>query len=187
MGSGIRILHVDDEQGFADLTETILEDEHEQFSVETAPDATAGLETLAADEFDCIVSDYDMPDSNGISFLELVREEHPALPFMLFTGKGSEEIASDAISAGVTDYLQKGGGTNQFTVLRNRITNAVERYRAEREDVFESGYTTADRGTGFGLSIVAEIAEAHGWEIEVVESGAGGTRFEITGVDVLTR
>ena len=52
----------------------------------------------------------------------------------------------------------------------------------ERDRVFESGYTTAKEGTGFGLSIVAEIAEAHGWEIEVTESGDGGARFEVTGV-----
>jgi len=52
----------------------------------------------------------------------------------------------------------------------------------DREDVLESGYTTSQDGTGFGLAIVSEIAEAHGWSVEVTESGAGGARFEITGV-----
>lgn len=51
---------------------------------------------------------------------------------ILFTGKGSEEIASEAITAGVTEYLQKGGGTEQYQVLANRIQNAVEHHRAER-------------------------------------------------------
>jgi signal transduction histidine kinase len=54
--------------------------------------------------------------------------------------------------------------------------------RDKREDVFESGYTTASDGTGFGLAIVAEIASAHGWTIDVTESDEGGARFEITGV-----
>lgn len=54
---------------------------------------------------------------------------------------------------------------------------------AERERIFETGYSTAPGGTGFGLSIVKEIVEAHGWEIQVTESTTGGARFEITGVE----
>ena len=73
-----------------------------------------------------------MPGTDGIGFLSAVRESHPDLPFVLFTGKGSEDIASDAISAGVTDYLRKGSGTDQHELLANRITNAVRQVRAER-------------------------------------------------------
>ncbi|PSP62672.1 hypothetical protein BRC73_00365 [Halobacteriales archaeon QH_7_66_37] len=57
----------------------------------------------------------------------------------------------------------------------------------EREQVFKSGYSTSDDGTGFGLSIVAEIAEAHGWAVDAVDADGGGARFEITGVDVVER
>jgi len=53
----------------------------------------------------------------------------------------------------------------------------------ERERVFGMGYTTTNEGTGFGLSIVSEIAGAHGWDISVVESEDGGARFEITGTE----
>lgn len=53
----------------------------------------------------------------------------------------------------------------------------------ERTEVFEAGYSTTDTGTGFGLSIVREIAEAHGWEVRITESASGGARFEITGVE----
>jgi signal transduction histidine kinase len=55
----------------------------------------------------------------------------------------------------------------------------------ERETAFESGYSTADGGTGFGLAIVQEIVDAHGWSIRVTESEPGGARFEVTGVEVL--
>jgi PAS domain S-box-containing protein len=52
----------------------------------------------------------------------------------------------------------------------------------KRKTVFESGYTTAEEGTGLGLRIVERIVEAHGWEIEITDSASGGTRFEISGV-----
>lgn len=54
-----------------------------------------------------------------------------------------------------------------------------------RERVFESGYSTVEDGTGFGLNIVAEIAEAHGWDVDIDESRAGGARFEFTGVEIV--
>jgi len=129
----IRVLHVDDDPDFADLTATWLEREDERLAVRTATGPAEGLEILEAAGIDCIVSDYDMPRTNGIEFLEAVRRGHPDLPFILYTGKGSEEVASEAISAGVTDYLQKDGGTDQYTVLANRIVNTVERYRLEHE------------------------------------------------------
>jgi len=52
----------------------------------------------------------------------------------------------------------------------------------ERDTVFEWGHTTTTEGTGFGLAIVAEIVDAHGWEIDVCDAVTGGTRFEITGL-----
>lgn len=128
----IRVLHVEDESQWADLTKTYLERENDQFSVDTAADSEAGLAKLAENRYDCIVSDFDMPGRNGIQFLEAVREEYPDIPFVLFTGKGSEEVASRAISAGVTDYLQKGG-TDRYTILANRVRNGVERYRSKHE------------------------------------------------------
>jgi len=131
--TAIRVLHVDDEPDFADMAATFVERENDRFEIKAATSASEGLDRLASDDFDCVVSDYDMPGQSGIEFLEAVREEHGDLPFILYTGKGSEEVASDAISAGVTDYLQKESGTGQYPVLANRIRNAVEKYRTQAE------------------------------------------------------
>jgi PAS domain S-box-containing protein len=131
--NAIPILHVDDEPDFADMVATFLEREDDRFHVETETSASAGLDRLSEAQFDCIITDYDMPGQSGIEFLEAVREDHPDLPVILFTGKGNEEVASNAISAGVTDYLQKGTGTDQYTVLTNRVQNAVERRKAKQE------------------------------------------------------
>ena len=127
------VLHVDDDAAFADLVADALERVDETIEITTATSAADGLAALEAHSVDCIVSDYQMPEMDGLAFLSAVREDHPELPFILFTGQGSEQVASEAISAGVTEYLQKGGGTDQYTVLANRIDNAVARYRAERQ------------------------------------------------------
>lgn len=128
----IRVLHVDDDPEFVEMTATFLETEDDRLTVETAHNACDGLERVADGEFDCIISDYEMPGQSGIEFLEAVRETHAKLPFILYTGKGSEAVASDAISAGVTDYLQKEAGTEQYELLANRVRHAVERRRAQR-------------------------------------------------------
>ncbi|MGQ4556339.1 response regulator [Halobellus sp. GM3] len=129
----IRVLHVDDEPGFAGLTASFLEREDERFDVDTAGRPDEGLRRLETNAYDCVVSDHDMPGRNGIDFLEAVREEYPRLPFVLFTGKGSEEVASDAISAGVSDYLQKQPGNEQYQLLAARVRAHVDRVRARRE------------------------------------------------------
>ncbi len=129
----ITVLHVDDEQDFADMTAAFLRRWDDRFEVLTATSAADGLAIADRESIDCIVSDYDMPDRTGVEFLRAVRERYGDVPFVLFTGRGSEEVASEAISAGVSDYLRKDGGTDQYTVLANRIENVVSRSWAERQ------------------------------------------------------
>jgi PAS domain S-box-containing protein len=128
----IRVLHVDDDPDFADLTASFLRKSEPAFAVSTSTRPEDALELVREEAFDCVVSDHDMPGLTGLELLEEVREVDPDVPFILFTGKGSETIASRAISAGVTDYLQKSVGTDQYAVLANRIENAVETYRSQR-------------------------------------------------------
>ncbi|WP_181691519.1 PAS domain S-box protein [Natronomonas sp. LN261] len=128
----VRVLHVDDESGFAELAVEFLERIDDGLVVETAASASEGLDRLAEGDYDCIVSDYDMPERNGIEFLETVRQAYPRLPFILFTGKGSEAVASKAITAGASDYLQKGSDSVRYELLATRIRSHVERTRAQR-------------------------------------------------------
>jgi PAS domain S-box-containing protein len=167
------VLHVDDDEDFADLTAIYLERVDDRLAVETATSVAEGLDLLAENDVDCVVSDHDMPGRNGIDFLGAVRERYPDLPFILFTGKGSEEIASKAISAGVTDYLQKKGGTSQYAVLANRIMNTVEQAVAQRE---RQRHLDAIEAAGEGISILDDqerfvyvnqaYAEMYGYEPE---------------------
>lgn len=88
MSRSVRALHVDDEPGLADMLATFLEREDDRFTIETALGASEGLVHLTTNDFDCVVSDYDLPDTDGIELLKRVRENYPQLPFILFTGEG---------------------------------------------------------------------------------------------------
>ncbi len=128
----INVLHVDDNEGILDLSASFLEKKHDSISVHSEHRVEGALEYLDANDVHCIVSDYDMPGCNGIEFLEQIRETYPDLPFILFTGEGSEEIASKAISKGVTDYLRKRTGAERYELLANRIDNVVSQRRSEQ-------------------------------------------------------
>jgi PAS domain S-box-containing protein len=127
------VLHVDDDAAFVEAAASMLERLDERLTVVTATGTEEATTVLDDRPIDCIVSDYEIDARTGLELLDDVRERRPDLPFVLFTGKGSEEVASDAISRGVTDYLQKETGKEQFRVLANRIDNAVSRYRSQRE------------------------------------------------------
>ncbi len=133
MPDEITVLHVDDDPDVAALVAEMLERERDSFTVLTEHGGEDALALLATADVDCVVSDYDMAGMDGLDLLDAVREEYPDLPFVLYTAQGSEEIASDAISAGVTDYVQKRGGSEQYEVLAKRVENAVERVRARQQ------------------------------------------------------
>jgi PAS domain S-box-containing protein len=130
MERGIGVLHVAAEPGLVDLVATFLERNDDRLAVESATSVDEGLRQLNED-VDCVVSDYEMPDKNGVEFLRAVRERRPEVPFILFTDTGSEAVASEAISAGVTDYVTKQPGTDHYERLTDRIGTAVESVHTE--------------------------------------------------------
>jgi PAS domain S-box-containing protein len=130
----VAVLFVDDDENFGSLVGEYLEQEH-HMEVTVEHRATDALDRLDADQtrIDCVVSDYEMPGMNGVAFLEAVQEEHPDLPFVMFAGQGSEEIASEAIHLGVDDYLQKDTGEARYDLLANRVTSCVTIARQQQE------------------------------------------------------
>jgi PAS domain S-box-containing protein len=169
----IRVLHVDDDGDLVELAADALERAADSLCVRTATSVEDALTRLETDDIDCVVSDYEMPERNGLEFLRVVRDRDPDLPFILFTGKGSEEIASEAISAGVTDYLQKERGIDQYAVLANRIENAVSKHGAERMvrraymamDTAREGIALLDE-SGYFRYVNQAYAEITGYERE---------------------
>ena len=129
----VKVLLVDDEPGLTGIAKLFLERSGE-YQVDIANSASSALEMLKSTQYDAVVSDYLMPDMDGITFLKTVRAGNTTIPFIVFTGKGREEVVIEALNNGADFYLQKGGDpATQFTQLQSMIRNGVEQRRAERE------------------------------------------------------
>jgi PAS domain S-box-containing protein len=124
------VLYVDDEPALLELCRIYLEQTGE-FRVETVKSGDEAILHLGRKVYDAIVSDYQMPGTDGINLLKQVRSTHPDIPFILFTGKGREDVVIEAINNGADFYIQKGGDPQaQFAELSHKIKKAVERKRA---------------------------------------------------------
>jgi PAS domain S-box-containing protein len=129
----ISVLFVDDEPALLDIGKIYLE-RQDGVTVTTALSAADGLRLLETGSFDAIVSDYQMPEMNGIEFLKVVRTRFRSLPFIIFTGKGREEVVIDALNSGADHYIQKGGEPrSQYAELGHRIRCSVQQRRSEAE------------------------------------------------------
>jgi len=151
MTDRIRVLHVDSDPAVVDAATSALEQEHCGVTVETETTVADGLDRLDRSTFDCIIAGYDLPEQTGVEFLDAVRKREPDLPFILFTSEGTEAAASDAISAGVTEYLRADGGAEPYARLAHSVVDAVERtadgigreHNTRRERAIEELHTTA--------------------------------------------
>ena len=131
MDDRIRVLYVDDEPALLDITQVYLERPGD-FAVTTSKSALEALLDPDIRSYDAIVSDYLMPEMDGIAFLKAVRERFGDIPFILFTGRGREDVVIEALNEGVDFYLQKGGDPKvQFAELVHKIRQAVRRRQAE--------------------------------------------------------
>ncbi len=126
----LSVLYVDDEEMLLDIGKLFLEHSGD-CSVDIAISARQGIEQMGKKTYDAIVSDYQMPGMDGIEFLKNIRATS-TIPFILFTGKGREEVVIEAINSGADFYLQKGGDPKaQFVELKHKILQAVNRRRTE--------------------------------------------------------
>lgn len=122
----MRILYVEDEPSLQELTIEFLG--MNDFRVDAVSSAEEAIERMDTVHYDAIVSDYQMPNMDGIQLLKYLRSSSNNVPFILFTGRGREEVAIEALNSGADYYLQKGGEPNaQFAELTHHIKRAVER------------------------------------------------------------
>jgi DNA-binding NtrC family response regulator len=121
----LRVLHVDDDDCFLKVSKQILELEA-KIKVETATSVYEAFKKLKQFHYDVVVSDYEMPGKNGLQFLEELKKNAQSPPFILFTGKGREEVAAKALNLGAFRYLNKYGDPETvYAELRSCIQQAA--------------------------------------------------------------
>jgi len=126
-----RILHIDDDFDALKLLQMRLRGGFEVLSAGSAREALLILETQW---FDVIITDYEMPETNGIQLLKIIKKRHPEIPVIFYTGQGNEEVAREAFVNGVSDYITKSRyEIAQSEKLLNSILKAVDARRFGEE------------------------------------------------------
>ncbi|MFB6115918.1 MAG: PAS domain S-box protein [Candidatus Nanosalina sp.] len=127
----LEALVVDDNEKCASLTARKLEQEAEHVSTEYVTSPEDALDVFDRENYDTVVVDYKMPGIDGLEFTEKL-DRRTNVPVILYTGKGSENIAKEAFRAGAEDYVSKTS-ENHLEELSRRVENAALGYRAEEE------------------------------------------------------
>ncbi len=125
----IKILHVDDDRDILLFTKMYLERIAENLQISQVEKPNDAINRLHEGSYDCIISDYKMPEMNGISLATIIKKEQD-IPIILYTGQGSEEVAEEAFQVGIDDYQRKESDPGHYTVLAKKINNVVEKSRA---------------------------------------------------------
>ena len=128
----IHVLHVDDEEDNLLISKRYLNKADPSLILEQLSQPENALKKLQDEQFDCVVTDYMMPGMDGIELSSKIRESSD-IPIILYTGRGSEEVAEKASHIGVNDYIRKEMDPTHFTVLSKRIREAVLKHRADKK------------------------------------------------------
>ncbi|WP_416282080.1 response regulator [Natronococcus sp.] len=181
---------MDGDQAALDRTVAALERGSEATTVEATSDPEAALERVRGGEYDCLVCEYELPGPNGIELLEAVRRFDPEQPVILFTGSGSEAVASEAIANDVTDYVRKDDARRherlaegiERAVVRRREGRSRERSNEALEAFADvvvhdlrgsltaaAGFLALAREDGESCPFLEEVDTAHGRMEEILE------------------
>ncbi len=124
----MKVLFVDDEKLLLTQTKIFLEKTEHDFDVDTARDVGEALELLKNIEYDAIISDYKMEERDGLDLLRAIRKKRGKgdLPFIMFTGKGGEKVAQEALNLGADRYIRKrGDARSQYDKLAEALVDLI--------------------------------------------------------------
>lgn len=175
------MLHVDDEVEQLKFAKFFLEEADHAIHIDSISSASEALYKLRQQFYDCVISDYSMPGVNGIEFCRRTREIL-IIPFIMYTGTESEQVAAAAFATGADDYVRKEVDPSHYKVLANRTRLAVEKYRAmkdhqdsetkyeERTEISPQGVLEADEMGNLSHSN-AKTVQSLGYSKEELEKG----------------
>ena len=160
----IGVLYVNSDPAFAELVRTKLQQTSPEVDYLSADSVGEALHTLATERVECVVTAYSLDGSDGIGLAESIRQQDEDVPIILFTGQGSEEVASEATRAGVSDYIPLRSERDNFTLLAARIRTLTKaaRRRTEAEQTRRRFRRTLERATDAIYAVDSE------WRIEYV-------------------
>jgi len=168
-GKSIQVLLVDDEPTQMDLMKLNLEQTDPSFSITLAPTPIDALKLLADQPFDCIVSDFVMSGMNGVELCTEVKKTR-IISFIIYTARGSEEVASAAFTGGVDDYVRKEPNLAHYILLARRIRHVVEKRIAEaaisaaNKELTETNAGLQESNTE--LEMAREVVQEHANKLE---------------------
>ena len=115
-----------------EISKQILIDLDSDFEIDSACCVDEAFKKLSTGQYDVVISDYEMPQKNGLQFLKELREGKNEIPFILFTGKGREEVVIQALNLGADHYVNKYGSPETvYSELAHLVSSAVEKSRAK--------------------------------------------------------
>ena len=184
----IRVLHIDDESNYLELTKIFLEESNPLLQIQSYLDPVQALTEIMSGDFDCVLSDYLMAEMDCLELASKIRETTD-IPIIMYTGQGSEEVAERAFEIGIDDYIRKEAISSHYQVLAKRIVSAVERKRtrellAESEEKYRrlwedssDGLVIVDKRSGgildFNEEFIRQTGRSHGelqslkfWDIQ---------------------
>ena len=130
--SVIRVLHVDDDLCLLETSKMILCEEN-NFEIDDATSVSEALKKMELQKYDAVISDFEMPVKNGLDFLKELRDQRNDIPFILFTGKGREEVVVEALNLGADRYINKNGSPQTvYCELADAINKSVERKKSRQ-------------------------------------------------------
>jgi CheY-like chemotaxis protein len=126
LNTTVKILHVDDNFDDNFILSSQLKRINNDLDITWVDSASEALKALKENEFDCIISDYQMPEMDGLVLLQAIREEDSHIPFIFLTGQGNESIAAETLRSGASDYFPKEINNLSYQRLVNAIKVQVE-------------------------------------------------------------
>ena len=177
----VHVFHVDDDENLLSISKICIENLDPLIKIRHFTEGQQLLEQLE-ESVDCVITDYKMPLIDGLELTKKIRKKSD-IPIIIFTGQGSEEVASKAFSVGVNSYIQKNMDISVYEILIKEIRNHVDRnsIRIQLEES-ENKYRTFLENSMDGISFIV------GTEIKFCNKSAaemlGYTKEEFTGMQI---
>ncbi len=176
----IKVLHVDDDEWQLNMLKELIQTFDNQIEVNSINDSLKVTEVLRSNDYDCIITDFQMPNMNGIDLAKEIRKES-SIPIIIYTGQGSEEVAEKAFAVGINDYFRKEVIPQHYQVIAKRIRNIVEKQRIE--NVYS--HIVKDAKDSIAILVDGKVAFVNDALLNLLEASSDGKILGKTGIDLL--